>query len=929
MLKKICLFLILIVCLFAVSTVNAEEVTNATVSSNQLSIYANEVSDELQADEFENVSNSYANENNLLMPADENNYLSSPYYYQYSVSVSDTTIDYDSGGSIYMSITPASSSYYKYDFYFNVYDLNGNEKISQEYYSTSSSYSKTYYVEAYGLSTGTYTIKIINYKDNELMDSAKLTVKSSSSSSSYYPSYSDYSVSVSDITIDYGSGGSISMSITPASSGYYKYAFYLKVYDLNGNEKISQEYYSTSSSYSKTYTVNAYDLSPGTYTIKIINYEDNKVMDAAKLNVTPPYPSYSDYSVSISDTTIASASGGSISMSITPASSTKYKYAFYLKVYDSKGNEKISYGYYSTSSSYSKNYNVGAYELNSGTYTIKIINYKDNKVMDTAKLIVTSNKLSSSDLTKYYCGPEKFIVTLTDSEGNPLSGKSITISLNGEQYTRTTDSKGVASMNINLGSGSYDVTSEYERKKVYSKITVKPTIVAKDFSKIYKNGTQYSAKFTDSNGKLLKNTDVNFNINGVFYTRTTNDQGIARMNINLNPGTYILTAQNHVSGESCGNIITVLPNIVENHDLTKYYKNKTQYLVRLLDDTGKPVGAGVDVNFNINGVFYTRSTDANGYAKMNINLGEGTYIITAMYKGLSIANTIKVLPILSANDLRMSYRDGSKFAVKLVDGRGNPFAGQTVTMNINGVFYERVTGNNGVARLNINLQPNTYIITSSYNGFNIANNVIVNKASNPVVIPSDSNSGTNPSSNPSTNPSSSTGINIDDYNAIILDINQYDKKVVKYNGNYKIEANVYQNSNTGIDISLSNRKISGTGEYSYVMKNYYTSSIYSNRTGTWQWSDWKVGEGVSGANFHRYSYWTNNFVVKKVAVKIIDGLSEDGYSFYPTCSAMPDVDSHGITREYAIEHNMHYIQGSGDNPGGYVSYDSINGCYHL
>ena len=66
-----------------------------------------------------------------------------------------------------------------------------------------------------------------------------------------------------------------------------------------------------------------------------------------------------------------------------------------------------------------------------------------------------------------------------------------------------------------------------------------------------------------------------------------------------------------------------------------------------------------------------------------------------------------------------------------------------------------------------------------------------------------------------------------------------------------------------------------------------------------------------------------------MAVKIIDGLSEDGYSFYPTCSAMPDVDSHGITREYAIEHNMHYIQGSGDNPGGYVSYDSINGCYHL
>ena len=64
-------------------------------------------------------------------------------------------------------------------------------------------------------------------------------------------------------------------------------------------------------------------------------------------------------------------------------------------------------------------------------------------------------------------------------------------------------------------------------------------------------------------------------------------------------------------------------------------------------------------------------------------------------------------------------------------------------------------------------------------------------------------------------------------------------------------------------------------------------------------------------------------------VKIIDGLSDDGYSFYPTDSHMPNVDSHGTTREYAIAHNMHYIPASGDNPGGYVAYDPINGCYHL
>ena len=40
-----------------------------------------------------------------------------------------------------------------------------------------------------------------------------------------------------------------------------------------------------------------------------------------------------------------------------------------------------------------------------------------------------------------------------------------------------------------------------------------------------------------------------------------------------------------------------------------------------------------------------------------------------------------------------------------------------------GVFYERTTDASGIARLNINLMPGEYIITSSYNGSNIANRI--------------------------------------------------------------------------------------------------------------------------------------------------------------------------------------------------------------
>ena len=280
-------------------------------------------------------------------------------------------------------------------------------------------------------------------------------------------------------------------------------------------------------------------------------------------------------------------------------------------------------------------------------------------------------------------------------------------------------------MAINLGSGKYNVTTEYNGKKVHSTVTVNPTIVAKDFSKIYKNGTQYYAKFTDSNGNLLRNTGVKFNINGVFYTRTTNDQGIARMNINLNPGTYILTAENPSNGEKSATTIKVLPSIITK-DLTKYYKNTSKLTFKLLDNQGKPVGAGVSATININGVFYTRTTNASGYVNMNINLNPGTYIATVEYNGLMRSCTVKVLPILSAKDVNMKYKDGTKFGVKLLDGQGKPFAGQKITFNINGVFYDRTTDVNGVARLNINLMSGQYIITSMYsNGAAISNKVTI------------------------------------------------------------------------------------------------------------------------------------------------------------------------------------------------------------
>ncbi len=333
--------------------------------------------------------------------------------------------------------------------------------------------------------------------------------------------------------------------------------------------------------------------------------------------------------------------------------------------------------------------------------------------------------ISTEGLVKYFGNAEALEFVLTDASGNPVANQSIKISIRGIDYTRKTDANGTARMAINLDAGDYNAIATYENQSVVADISIISTIWADDLTKMFKNATQFEATFVDSDGNLIINTDVKFNINGLFYTRKTNENGTAKLNINLEPGEYIITSINPVTSESAGNIVTVLSTITDNNDLTKYYRNDSQYTVKILDSQGNAVGAGENVTFNINGVFYNRTTNASGIAKLNINLEPGDYIITAYYNGCAVANNIKVLPTLITEDLSMKYKDGSTFNATVLDGQGNPYPGQNVTFNVNGVFYNRLSDSNGVSKLNINLMPGTYIITSTYNQLNVANKITI------------------------------------------------------------------------------------------------------------------------------------------------------------------------------------------------------------
>ena len=378
---------------------------------------------------------------------------------------------------------------------------------------------------------------------------------------------------------------------------------------------------------------------------------------------------------------------------------------------------------------------VNIHGLSVGDYNITTTYSGDAKYVSMTKkgnITVIPNmdvNLYVDDVVMIYHDGTRLVAKLTDYQGRPIVNDIIYFTINGKTYAKTTDDNGTVSMGLNLDSKVYTATVSYNESEVYSKIsknvtvTINPTVISEDLVKMYQNDTRFYVKFTDSTGKALTKTTVKFNIHGVFYTKKTDKNGVADLGIMLRPGEYILTAYNPVTGEEKGFNITVKSLIVQS-DLTKYYLNASKFQATIYDKNGS-LAVGKNVTFNINGVFYTKTTDSNGVVSLAINLRPGEYIITTMYEGLAVGNNIVVLPTLVTRDLNMTYGDGSNFTAQTLDGQGKPLANQNVTFNINGVFYNKVTNDNGVASLTMRLMSGKYIITSYWNDFQTGNTIII------------------------------------------------------------------------------------------------------------------------------------------------------------------------------------------------------------
>ena len=161
----------------------------------------------------------------------------------------------------------------------------------------------------------------------------------------------------------------------------------------------------------------------------------------------------------------------------------------------------------------------------------------------------------------------------------------------------------------------------------------------------------------------------------------------------------------------------VLKVILIAEDLTKVEGSSDQFVVKVLDENGKAV-ANKEIEFIVDGVKYTQTTDLNGVAKFDVNLAKGEYLATTKFAGdykygfKSITSNIvvkeKPAPVVVKKATKITAKKATfkakaktkKYAITLKAGKAAVKKAK-VTLKVKGKTYKATTNAKGKATFKI------------------------------------------------------------------------------------------------------------------------------------------------------------------------------------------------------------------------------------
>ena len=163
-------------------------------------------------------------------------------------------------------------------------------------------------------------------------------------------------------------------------------------------------------------------------------------------------------------------------------------------------------------------------------------------------------------------------------------------------------------------------------------------IKSKDATRYYSNEITYKVSLSDISGSLVNKT-VRFKVNYEIYTVKTDENGVATLKVNLEPGKY--TVKITYGKNIIRNKITVKTTLITKN-INKKVGKSTKFNVKVLNEKGKPYAKQL-VKVKFMGKTYKIKTNSKGIASFKVpnNLKIGKYAIKTTYNGLT--NTNKVI----------------------------------------------------------------------------------------------------------------------------------------------------------------------------------------------------------------------------------------------------------------------------------------------
>ena len=387
----------------------------------------------------------------------------------------------------------------------------------------------------------------------------------------------------------------------------------------------------------------------------------------------------------------------------------------------------------------STNSNGNSYEISSASENNPSVegSSADNGNSSTGNQSVKTEKTPTkiTNSGKSIVNGKTYYLTLKDSNGNALSGKTVSLTFNGKKYTKTTNSKGKVGLKISgIVAKTYKLTYKFVGDENLTSSAGSVKIKIKMASALTGSGTsivkgkKYTVTLKNSKGKVLAGRTVVFTINGKTFKKKTNSKGIATLKMSLPANrTYNLT-YSYAGSSYYGNSSKTVSLFVKTP--TEFVKSgssvvqgKSYYLT--LKDSDGNVLAGKKVKITYRGKTYLKTTNSKGKVGLKIKSAPGyKYRFSYKYGGNgeygSSSGTLylKVKEATSlTNYTSNNISDGTAFKVILKDSNGYVLKNKVITFTFDGKNYTKKTNSKGIANLKINRnEEENYTLSFKYAG---------------------------------------------------------------------------------------------------------------------------------------------------------------------------------------------------------------------